>query len=121
MRVVVNQPVGTQLFFDVDASEKPTIADIAQLVEAEEGVPASLQLYSINREIWAEHSDTIVPMMKGEEILELDVVYKLDGMGGIRCETTKPHCGCNVCCFETRCIKKNDLSCFCCEMGCSIM
>ena len=121
MKVIVNQPVGTQLFFDVDASEYLTIAHIAKLVETEEGIPANFQLYSIGKETWAEHSDRIAPFVKDNEELELDLVYDLDGQGGLRCETTKPHCGINICCLECRCIKKYDIACCCCEMGCSIM
>jgi len=120
MRVVVNQPVGTQLFFDIEAKPETTVGHIARLVAEEEGVPVEFQLYSAGKECWANHDESLLNFVKGDT-LELDVTYDLSGQGGLKCETAKPQCACHVCCFESRCIKKYDCFCCCCEASCNIM
>mmetsp|Transcript_13422 Transcript_13422/g.16899 ORF Transcript_13422/g.16899 Transcript_13422/m.16899 type:complete len:123 (+) Transcript_13422:1-369(+) len=122
MRVIVNQPVGTQLFFDINEPKQTTVGQIAHMVEEEEGVPVSYQLYSAGKECWANHEEPLSSFLKDDsQTIELDVTYDLDGQGGLRCETAKPSCACHFCCFEARCIKKYDCYCCCCEAGCNIM
>lgn len=122
MRITINQPAGTQLFFDVIPTEQTTIRNIASLVEDSEGIPANIQLYSVGEEIWANHDETILSLAKNnQDELVLDVKYDLDGQGGVKCETASPKCACHLCCCEMRCIKKYDCFCCCCEGSCTIL
>ena len=121
MKVVVTQPVGTQLFFEVESPQVTTLSHIADLVEQEEGVPSALQLFQYGTGQRAHLSDTLAVLTQDKEILDLKVFYDLDGQGGLRCETTKPHCGCMICCFECRCIKNYTCNCCCCEVGCTLL
>ena len=122
MRVVVNQPSGSQLFYDVE--NNLTLKELSQIIQNEEGIPNDLQLFRVPGNDKFLCSSARIELLSNSDTLSLNVLYDLEGGGsdGCKCETTKPNCNLELLCFHCglQC-KFNHAHCCCLDTQCAIL
>ena len=86
MRILVNEPSGSVLTFELDA---PTVGTLKESVHNQEGVPCYMQSFSHGGQDLSD--DGLLLSTLGEDEVTLNIQYKLSG-GGPKCEAGECKC-----------------------------